>query len=146
MVKKSEDAAVVVVGAGVAGLALGNFLLRNGIGCIILEKHSRRYVEQRQRAGTIDSFGVRMFREWGLEAVLEGDPVPEVEGGFCIDGVALPIEFDDDDNNESIFCPQQVLVRNLTDVFLSAGGDLRFEAADVTPQDVDGERPRVRYR
>ncbi|MFD5631170.1 4-hydroxybenzoate 3-monooxygenase [Streptomyces sp. NPDC127072] len=145
MGENRETTAVVVVGAGVAGLTLGNFLLQNGIGCTILEKHSREYVEQRQRAGTIDSFGVRMFREWGLEEVLEGDPVPEAEGGFFIDGEELPIELDDD-NADSLFCPQQVLVRNLTDVFLRGGGDLRFEAADVSLQDIDGDRPLVRYR
>jgi len=143
MVATSQNA-VVIVGAGVAGLTLGNFLLRNGIGCLILEKHSREYVERRQRAGTIDSFGVRMFREWGLEQVLEGDPIPEVDGGFFIDGEELPIELADD-NSDSIFCPQQVLVRNLTDIFLRDGGALRFEAADVTLEGVAGERPRVRY-
>jgi p-hydroxybenzoate 3-monooxygenase len=145
MVETSENTTVVIVGAGVAGLALGNFLLRNGIGCIILEKHSREYVEQRQRAGTIDSFGVRMFRAWGLDEVLEGDPVSEVAGGFFIDGEELPIDFDEEDGGDSVFCPQQVLVRNLTDVFLRDGGDVRFEAADVS-LDLDGERPVVRYR
>ena len=145
MVETREDTTVVIVGAGVAGLALGNFLLRNGIGCIILEKHSREYVEQRQRAGTIDSFGVRMFREWGLGEVLEGDPVSEVAGGFFIDGEELPIDFDEGDGGDSVFCPQQVLVRNLTDVFLRDGGDVRFEAAGVS-LDLGGERPVVRYR
>ncbi|GHA13681.1 4-hydroxybenzoate 3-monooxygenase [Streptomyces echinoruber] len=145
MVETGEDTTVVIVGAGVAGLALGAFLLRNGIGCIILEKHSRAYVEKRQRAGTIDSFGVRMFRAWGLEEVLEGDPIPQAGGGFFIDGEELPVDWEDDDS-ESLFCPQQVLVRNLTDVFLRDGGDLRFEAADVSLEDIDGERPLVRYR
>ncbi|GAA0999394.1 4-hydroxybenzoate 3-monooxygenase [Acrocarpospora macrocephala] len=146
MGETGEDTAVVIVGAGVAGLTLGNFLVRNGIGCIILEKHSREYVEQRQRAGTIDGLGVRMFREWGLEEVLAGDPIPEVGSGFWIDGEELSIEFGEDDNNDSLFCPQQVLVRNLTDVFLRDGGDLRFEAADVSLEGLDGERPLVRYR
>ncbi|WP_404197040.1 4-hydroxybenzoate 3-monooxygenase [Streptomyces tauricus] len=141
----TENTTVVIVGAGVAGLTLGNFLLRNGIGCVVLEKHSRAYVEQRQRAGTIDAFGVRMFRAWGLEEVLEGDPIPHSEGGFYIDGEAMPIEMDDD-HDESLYCPQQVLVRNLTDRFLRDGGDLRHEAADVSLEDITGERPVVRYQ
>ncbi|MGW3816931.1 4-hydroxybenzoate 3-monooxygenase [Streptomyces sp. NPDC005046] len=144
MTETRENTAVVIVGAGVAGLTLGNFLLRNGIDCIVLEKHSRAYVEQRQRAGTIDTFGVRMFREWGLEEILVGDAIPESEFGFYIDGEAMPIDVDDD--NESLYCPQQVLVRNLTDVFLRDGGDLRYEAADVSLEDVTGERPLVRYQ
>ncbi|MCA2228164.1 4-hydroxybenzoate 3-monooxygenase [Nonomuraea aurantiaca] len=145
MTETRENTAVVIVGAGVAGLTLGNLLLRNGIDCIVLEKHPRAYVEQRQRAGTIDTFGVRMFREWGLQEVLEGDPISHGAGGFYIDGEVLPIDMDDDDN-ESLYCPQQVLVRNLTDVFLRDGGDLRYEAADVSLEDVTGERSLVRYQ
>ncbi|MGP4009126.1 4-hydroxybenzoate 3-monooxygenase [Streptomyces sp. 4N124] len=145
MTETRDNTTVVIVGAGVAGLTLGNFLLRNGVDCIVLEKHPRAYVERRQRAGTIDAFGVRMFRECGLEEVLAGETMPESEGSFYIDGEAMPIDVDDD-NNESRYCPQQVLVRNLTDVFLRDGGDLRYEAAAVSLQDVTGERPVVRYR
>ncbi|GIF17899.1 p-hydroxybenzoate 3-monooxygenase [Actinoplanes tereljensis] len=139
----TETTKVVIIGAGVAGLTLGNLLLRHGIGCVILERRSREYVERRQRAGTIDSRGVRLFREWGLDEVLAGEPIAEVEGGFWIDGEELPIEFDGDDNSDSVFCPQQVLVHNLTEVFLRDGGDLRYEVADIS---VDPENGVVRYR
>ncbi|MER5433864.1 4-hydroxybenzoate 3-monooxygenase [Streptomyces sp. NPDC002588] len=145
MTTTRDDTTVVIIGAGVAGLTLGNFLLRNGIDCVVLEKHPRTYVEKRQRAGTIDTFGVRMFREWGLEEVLAGDPIPHSAGGFYIDGHAMPIDVDDDDN-ESLYCPQQVLVRNLTEVFLREGGDLRYEAAEVAPENLTTGRPVVRYR
>jgi p-hydroxybenzoate 3-monooxygenase len=146
MTDTHESTTVVIVGAGVAGLTLGNFLQRGGIDCIILEKRSREYVEQRQRAGTIDTRGVRMFREWGLEEVIEAHSNPEETSGFWIDGEALPVEFDGDDNAESVFCPQQVLVRNLTNVFLRGGGDIRYEALNVTLEDLDSERPVVRYQ
>ncbi|MCR6487669.1 4-hydroxybenzoate 3-monooxygenase [Amycolatopsis sp. OK19-0408] len=136
----TEHTTVVVIGAGVAGLTLGNILLRNGIDCVVLEKHSRVHVEQRQRAGTVDSRGVRMFRAWGLDEVLANDTPTDVEAGFFLDGEELPLELGDDD---SVFLPQQVLVRNLTDVFLRGGGDLRFEAGGVTLENLD--RPVVRY-
>ncbi|MFE4722107.1 hypothetical protein ACFRLW_38070, partial [Streptomyces sp. NPDC056728] len=45
-----------------------------------------------------------------------------------------------------LYCPQQVLVRNLTDLFLRDGGDLRYEAVDVSLEDIEGERPLVRYQ
>jgi p-hydroxybenzoate 3-monooxygenase len=140
--KAIERTAVVIVGAGVAGLTVGNFLRRAGIDCVILERRSREYVEQRQRAGTIDSLGVRMFREWGLDEVVEGDSVVDGAGGFWIDGQGLPVDFDDD---ESVLCPQQILVRNLTDVFLREGGDLRFEAEGITLAGLDAGPARVRY-
>ncbi|MEU5260480.1 4-hydroxybenzoate 3-monooxygenase [Amycolatopsis sp. NPDC021455] len=138
----AEHTTVIVIGAGVAGLTLGNILLRNGIDCVVLEKYPREHVEQRQRAGTLDSRGVRMFREQGLEEVLAHDASTEVEGGFFLDGEELPIDFADD-AGDSLFLPQQVLVRNLTDVFLRAGGDLRFEADGITLGNL--EHPVVRY-
>ncbi len=45
-----------------------------------------------------------------------------------------------------MFVPQHVLVRNLTHAFLAEGGDLRYEALDVSLTDVDTERPTVRYQ
>ncbi|GAA3602273.1 4-hydroxybenzoate 3-monooxygenase [Kineosporia mesophila] len=137
----TEHTTVIVVGAGVAGLTLGNMLQRNNIDCIILERRSREYVEQRQRAGTVDTRGVRMFREWGLGQMVDAGGHPEVEGGFFIDGHAMPIEVDDD--NESIFIPQQTLVHQLTDRFLEGGGDLRYEI-DITLENL--EKPLVRYQ
>ncbi|MEW2269317.1 MULTISPECIES: hypothetical protein [Streptomyces] len=41
-------------------------LLRRGIGCVVLERHSRAYVEQRQRGGALDAGGVRVLNEWGV--------------------------------------------------------------------------------
>ncbi|WP_406287977.1 4-hydroxybenzoate 3-monooxygenase [Embleya sp. NBC_00896] len=146
MSEADENTTVVIVGAGVAGLTLGNFLLRSGIGCVILEKRSREYVEQRQRAGVIDTRAVRMFREWGLEDRVIGGVPFELVMNFRIDGETRPLEFGAEDHGDGRFCPQQVLVRNLIDVFVSDGGDLRFDA-DVSLENIVGdERPLVRYR
>ena len=141
-----ENTTVVIVGAGVAGLTLGNLLLRSGVGCVVVEKRSREYLEQRQRAGVIDTRAARMFHEWGLaDQVVGGVPVKPAMS-FRIDGETRTIEFEPDDHRDGRFCPQQVLVRNLIDVFLSGGGDLRFEA-EVALENIAGdERPLVRYR
>ncbi|MEU8608027.1 4-hydroxybenzoate 3-monooxygenase [Actinoplanes sp. NPDC048791] len=144
MVKAEKHTAVVIVGAGVAGLTVGNFLRRNGIDCIILERRERAYVEARQRAGTLDTRGVRLFRQWGLAEVLDAGPTAEVQGDFFIDGQAMPIEIEEDDN-ESIFIPQQVLVRRLADIFLREGGEICYEA-EVALMDIAGSNPAVRYR
>ncbi|WP_326948073.1 4-hydroxybenzoate 3-monooxygenase [Amycolatopsis sp. NBC_01307] len=150
MTNTEEHTTVVIVGGGVAGLALGNFLLRSGIGCVILEKHSREHVEHRQRAGSLDAQGVRVLREWGLDEVVEGSTSHESSDAgmpLLIDGETRwwKMDLDDDDANGA-FCPQQVLVRNLIRVFLRDGGDLRFEAEDVALEDIGTESPRVRYR
>lgn len=150
MTNTEEHTTVVIVGGGVAGLALGNFLLRSGIGCVILEKHSREHVEHRQRAGSLDAQGVRVLREWGLDEVVEGSTSHESSDAgmpLLIDGETRWWKMDlDDDEADGAFCPQQVLVRNLIRVFLRDGGDLRFEAEDVALEGIGTESPRVRYR
>lgn len=140
--------AVVVVGAGVAGLALGNMLLHNGIGCVILERHSREHVEQRQRAGALDGNGVRVLREWGLEEVFAGHATGVTDSALVpvvIDGETHYWDAADDDA-EGVFCTQQVLVKNLIAMFLRDGGDLRFGVDHVDIGDLDADRARVRYR
>ncbi|BBB00789.1 putative 4-hydroxybenzoate 3-monooxygenase [Actinacidiphila reveromycinica] len=157
----TKDTTVVIVGGGVAGLALGTFLLRRGIGCVVLEKHSREHVEQRQRAGSLDAGGVRRLRKWGLAEVVEG-----LDHGDSEEAMPLLIEGEErrwrtggdgwgDDGaggdeaaggDDGVFCPQQVLVRNLISVFLRDGGDLRFGAEDVSLHDVGTGNPLVRYR
>lgn len=149
----TERTSVVIIGSGIAGLTLGNFLLRSGVACIILEKHSREHVDHRQRAGALNSDGVRTLREWGLAEVVEGHAVDSDDA----EGVPVKIDgethywniLDDDDDDadaDGIFCPQQVLVRNLIKVFLRDGGDLRFEASDISLTDLDGGHPRISYR
>lgn len=145
MSKDHESTTVAIIGAGVAGLALGNLLRRRGIDCIILEKRSREYVETRQRAGVIDTRAVRMFRAWGLEdRVIGGSPF-ELALNFRIDGQLRPLAFDAADHGDGRFCPQQVLVRNLITAFVADGGDLRFDT-EVALDDLTSERPIIRYR
>src|SRR3569833_2897553 len=150
MVQADENTTVVIVGSGIAGLTVGYFLLRSGIDCVLLEKHSREYDENRQRAGALDARGVRTLREWGIDEVVEpidpGSAAPSMP--LLIDGEKRQWKMDesDEDGADAVFCPQQVLVRNLIKVFLRDGGDLRFESADVSLEGLDTERPVVRYR
>ena len=142
-----ESTTVVVIGAGPAGLTVANLLRRSGIDCIVLERRSREYVAQRQRAGIVETRAVRMFDSWGLaDRVLGGIPYDGILE-LRVDGESHLIS--DNDGSEgprARLCPQQVLVQKLTTAYLADGGDLRFEAADVSLHDLTGDRPAVRYR
>src|SRR5882762_289803 len=57
---------VGIVGAGPAGLMLAHLLHLQGIESVVLESHSREYVESRVRAGVLEQGTVDMLRESGV--------------------------------------------------------------------------------
>jgi p-hydroxybenzoate 3-monooxygenase len=140
-----ESTTVAIVGGGVSGLTTAMLLRRSGIDCVVLERQSRAYVEQRQRAGVVEYRGVRMFEQWGLGRLLGSFPADNTLE-IRVDG-ATRLLGQDAYSRKTVgqAVPQQVLVRNLIAAFAADGGDLRFEAADVTMRGLDGERPVVGY-
>lgn len=69
------NAAVVIIGAGPAGLLLAELLHRRGIASVVLEKHSRAHVLSRIRAGVLEPTTVDVLRENGLSERMD------LEGG-----------------------------------------------------------------
>ncbi|MFG1603985.1 4-hydroxybenzoate 3-monooxygenase [Actinoplanes sp. NPDC049265] len=142
-----RDTTVAIIGAGPSGLTLANLLRTAGIGCVVLERRSREYVEQRQRAGVLEHRAVRMFEEWGLaDRVLRDSRVDGVQE-FRVDGEPrfLPIA-ELAGGRFGRILPQQFLVQRLIGAFLENGGDLRFGCADVALDGLDTDRPAVTYR
>src|ERR1700744_3883811 len=140
-----EETTVAIVGGGVAGLTAAMLLRQSGIDCVVLERQSRAYVEQRQRAGLVEYRGVRMFTERGLGYLLgtfPADSTMEVR----VDGEPVLIGRDAHaQEHAGMLAPQQALVRNLIAAFLDGGGDLRFEVANVAMSGLDSQRPVVSY-
>ncbi|MEU4165308.1 4-hydroxybenzoate 3-monooxygenase [Streptomyces sp. NPDC026665] len=138
---------MVVLGAGPAGLVLGNILLDRGIDCVVLERAERAHVETRARAGFLAPETVRILDRHGLSeglhrrGRLHGTCEFRTEDGrFRLDYSGLG------QREQHTVYPQQELVTDLLARFLSRGGRIRFGTEAVAVRDADGERPEVAVR
>ncbi|GLV84632.1 4-hydroxybenzoate 3-monooxygenase [Streptomyces lavendulae subsp. lavendulae] len=138
---------MVILGAGPAGLVLGNLLLRNGIDCVVLERTGRDDVRNRARAGFLAANTVRILARNGLD---EGLRRYGQEHGVC--------EFRTGDGRFRLdyrrlgrgephtVYPQHELVADLLARYLDAGGRIRFATEAVAVHDADGPTPSVTVR
>lgn len=145
----TEKVQVVIVGAGASGLTTAALLLRNGISCVVLERSSREYVEERQRAGNLETRAVRMFQKWGLaERVVAGPPYDAITD-IRIDGKRHELVDRLSEHHgpaAARMCPQQQLIRNLLALLSEQGADIRFEVSDVALSGLENDLPAVTYR
>jgi p-hydroxybenzoate 3-monooxygenase len=136
---------VAIVGAGPAGLLLGQLLRRAGIESVIVETRSREYVEHRVRAGVLEHGTVALLDEVGVGERLhrEGLVHRGIELRFA--GRSHRIDFEALTGRTITVYGQQEVVKDLIGARLAAGGALDFEASDVRIDGIDTDRPRVRY-
>jgi p-hydroxybenzoate 3-monooxygenase len=136
---------VAIIGAGPAGLLLGQLLAQAGITAVILEARSRQYIEERVRAGVLEhqttraidavGAGERMARE-----ALRHDGVELVFGGQAhrIDCSALT-------GKSMTIYGQQEVVKDLVAARLNAGLPLFFEVSSVGLAGLDSDSPQVAF-
>ena len=137
---------VGIVGAGPAGLLLSHLMHLHGIESIVLEARSREYVENRIRAGVL---------EYGTEQMLDDSGVGERmrREGLLHPGVVMRfdradhrIDFADLVGKHVMVYSQHKVVQDLIAARLAVGGQIVFEADDVSVRDFQSEHPRITYR
>ncbi|PYC76377.1 4-hydroxybenzoate 3-monooxygenase [Streptomyces tateyamensis] len=144
---RTDETTVLIVGAGPAGLVLGNLLLAAGVDCLLVEHRSRAYVEQRARAGFLAANTVRVLRENGLAAGLLANSEEHDTCAFRTEEGEFQLAYGKLGRGEvHTVYPQQFLVTDLVAEFLARGGDLRFETAAVEAGGLDGERVELLTR
>ena len=137
---------VGIVGAGPAGLVLGQLLHLRGIDAVVLEARSREYVEQRVRAGVLEQGTVDLLAEHGVgeRAQREGIVHHGVELRFNREGHRIVLSELTGGKTIMIY-PQQEVVKDLINARQAAGWPLLFEAKATAVEGLDGERPVIRY-
>src|SRR6202007_2546767 len=136
---------VAIIGAGPAGLLLGQLLHSYGIDNIILERHTPDYVLGRIRAGLLEEGTVKLLDEVGAghRAHAEGLVHDGIELAFS--GLRHRIDMKAATGKTVMIYGQTEVTLDLMNAHKTSGLISVYEAAHVTPHDFDTPRPRVTY-
>ncbi|MGC5015389.1 4-hydroxybenzoate 3-monooxygenase [Streptosporangium sp. DT93] len=123
---------VGIVGAGPAGLLLSHLLHLRGIDSVVLEARSRRYVEQRVRAGVLEQGTVDLLHEAGVGDRLRAEGLPHhgIELRYGGGGHRIPFERLVPGRAITVYGQQEV-VKDLIARRLADGGKILFDVPDV---------------
>ncbi len=137
---------VGIVGAGPAGLTLGHLLHLEGIETVIVEDRSREHVEARIRAGVMEQAIVDLLVEAGAGERLQREGLVHhgIELQFAGERHRIPLS-DLADGRSIVIYGQTELVKDLIRLRLETNGPLHFEVEDVSVDELDTERPLIRY-
>lgn len=134
------------MGAGPAGLTIGNILRAASVDCLVLEIETREFIEQRPRAGVLEEGAVRGLQRRGLADNLLARAQRHTECEFRFDGERYRLEYAELTGVHHWVYPQQLLVTDLVREYAEVrGGAIRFGVRDVELHDLDTDRPSVSY-
>ncbi|WP_405739695.1 4-hydroxybenzoate 3-monooxygenase [Streptomyces sp. NBC_00028] len=137
---------VVVIGAGPAGLTVGNILRAVGVDCVVLETETRAFIEQRPRAGVLEEWAVRGLEQRGLAANLLERAQRHTECEFRLGGERYRFGYTELTGHHHWVYPQPLLVTDLVHEYADIrGGDIRFGVRDIRLHDLDSDHPVVEY-
>jgi p-hydroxybenzoate 3-monooxygenase len=137
---------VGIVGAGPAGLLLGQLLARHGIDSVVLEAQSRAYIEQRVRAGLMEHGACQQLRDAGVGARMDREGLPHEGIVLRFDGASHRIPLTELTGRHVTVYGQQEVVKDLVEARLVAGLPLLFDAPATAIEGIDGARPVIRFR
>src|SRR5215469_6345465 len=136
---------VAIIGAGPAGLLLGQLLHRHGIDNVILERQTADYVLGRIRAGVIEQGTMGLLDEAGVGARMHADGLVHDGVHICVDGKRRHLSFKDMTGKSVMVYGQTEITRDLMDGRAAAGARTIYSAHDVALHDISGSTPRVTY-
>ncbi len=137
---------VAIIGAGPAGMTLALLLRNHGIESVVLERQTRDYVLGRIRAGVLEWSSVEILERAGVGARLhaQGHVHDTVKMGWRGDQV-LEVDLRALSGRPMMAYGQTSIQEDLYGAADALDLDVRFEATDVTLDDVTTDRPTVAF-
>jgi p-hydroxybenzoate 3-monooxygenase len=137
---------VAIVGAGPAGLMLGHLLHNAGIDTIIVENKSRKYIEERVRAGVLEQGTVNAMVDSGVgdRLLREGLEHDYIDIRFNRKQHRLNVKELSRGRSVWVYA-QHEIVKDLVAARLGYGEPLFFEVSDVSIRNIDTENPSIHF-
>ncbi len=136
-----------IVGAGPAGLVLAHLLHLQGIESVVIESRSRKYIEERIRAGLLEQGTVDLLIETGVGKRLQREALTHHGIELRFNRRGHRIDFNDLTGGKTVtIYAQQEVIKDLVAARLEAGLPLIFEASDVSVHNFDDTNPSIRFR
>ena len=138
---------VGIVGAGPAGLLLSHLLHLQGIDSVVLEARSRRYVEERIRAGVLEQGTADLLTETGVGDRMRREGLVHRGINLRFGGRTHRIDLAELTDGKAVTVyGQHEVVKDLIAARLAAGGRILFEVEDVGVHDLHCPTPKIRFR
>jgi p-hydroxybenzoate 3-monooxygenase len=138
---------VGIVGAGPAGLMLSHLLHLQGVESVVLEARSRQYVEERVRAGLLEQGTVDLLIETGVGERMKREGLTHhgIELRFGGRGHRIDLSKLTGGKAVTIYAQHEV-IKDLIAARIDAGGQIVFEADDVSIHNFDSSAPTIQFR
>jgi p-hydroxybenzoate 3-monooxygenase len=137
---------VGIIGAGPAGLFLSLLLQKAGIESVILEVHTRKYVEERIRAGVLEFDTVELMYELGVGERLRRQGLEHGGIELRFGGAGHRIDFRELTGGKCVtIYAQHEVVKDLIAARLDAGGSIIFAAENVGIHEIDCAKPSIHF-
>ncbi len=137
---------VAIIGAGPAGLLLGQLLYKSGIDAVIIEQRSPDYVLGRIRAGVLEQVSMDLLDQAGVGARAHAERGPHDGIELLFKGQRHRINLHDLTGGSRVTVYGQTEVtRDLMDARAAEGLTTVYEAHNVSVHDFNGQHPRVTY-
>jgi p-hydroxybenzoate 3-monooxygenase len=136
---------VAIIGAGPAGLLLGQLLHTYGIDNVILERQTADYVLGRIRAGVLEQGTVSLLDEVGAGARAHREGLVHHGVELAFGGARHRIDMHASTGKMVMIYGQTEVTLDLMNARKAAGLTTVYQATDVKPLDFDTDQPRVSY-